>query len=267
MPIDHSSHDHPATSAARSACRKAMSSSSPVAIAVTMPTVSTTPASKPRKARRPSRYKDVVVPHTEAVKPDSLSDEDWNALLRNRARFTKTPYPTAEERAAALADITAQRTSGIPNVPASDPYVAPARSTAQREASIAERKAEAARDAGSQLPTFANARALAGDIPAGRYAIRNGEGEVEFYKIDKPTEGKWANYVFLKIMASDTEYPIKSAARQMSVYKAILEVTPAAASRAYGVEIGHCGVCGRTLTDNESIAAGIGPVCAAKLGW
>ncbi|MFA5712511.1 DUF6011 domain-containing protein [Mycolicibacterium sp.] len=30
--------------------------------------------------------------------------------------------------------------------------------------------------------------------------------------------------------------------------------------------VSHCGVCGRTLTDPVSIAAGIGPVCAHKHG-
>jgi hypothetical protein len=29
---------------------------------------------------------------------------------------------------------------------------------------------------------------------------------------------------------------------------------------------GHCFICGRTLTDEESISLGIGPVCIGKLG-
>jgi hypothetical protein len=32
----------------------------------------------------------------------------------------------------------------------------------------------------------------------------------------------------------------------------------------YGMLIGKCGVCGRTLTDEESRANGIGPVCAER---
>jgi uncharacterized protein DUF6011 len=32
----------------------------------------------------------------------------------------------------------------------------------------------------------------------------------------------------------------------------------------YGQELGECGHCGRTLTDEASRAAGIGPVCASK---
>lgn len=38
-------------------------------------------------------------------------------------------------------------------------------------------------------------------------------------------------------------------------------------AKAWGVLYGTCCVCGRTLTDEDSIAAGIGPVCAGKEGW
>lgn len=34
--------------------------------------------------------------------------------------------------------------------------------------------------------------------------------------------------------------------------------------KAFGVDTGMCGICGRTLTNPESVAAGIGPVCASK---
>jgi hypothetical protein len=33
----------------------------------------------------------------------------------------------------------------------------------------------------------------------------------------------------------------------------------------YGTKLGHCGMCGRTLTDQHSRAMGLGPDCAAKL--
>jgi hypothetical protein len=41
----------------------------------------------------------------------------------------------------------------------------------------------------------------------------------------------------------------------------------AEAGRAYAVESGNCYVCGHELTNPESIAAGIGPVCAQKGGY
>jgi hypothetical protein len=47
--------------------------------------------------------------------------------------------------------------------------------------------------------------------------------------------------------------------------KAIL-ADPFEAQVAYGKLTGTCGTCGRILEDEESVAAGIGPICAAKFG-
>ena len=38
------------------------------------------------------------------------------------------------------------------------------------------------------------------------------------------------------------------------------------AARTYGLKTGVCSCCGRELTKNESIEAGIGPICAGKWG-
>lgn len=42
---------------------------------------------------------------------------------------------------------------------------------------------------------------------------------------------------------------------------------PMAAAIAYGKEFGVCSCCGRELTNPESIARGIGPICASRFGW
>lgn len=112
---------------------------------------------------------------------------------------------------------------------------------------------------------------LPGDdvVPAGRYAIETEDGATNalaFYKVDRPTEGKWAGRVFVKLMVSDDEQRL-SYATQRAVLAKIAEVGAIQASARYGHEIGECGVCGRTLTNDESRARGIGPVCAAKQGW
>lgn len=103
------------------------------------------------------------------------------------------------------------------------------------------------------------------DVPAGRYAIEV-DGTLKFYVVDRPTEGRWAGYTFLKVQASDETHDIRNA----SVRKAILTNIardPQGAMLRYGKEIGKCGHCGRTLTNEESRAAGIGPICAGKMGW
>ena len=46
---------------------------------------------------------------------------------------------------------------------------------------------------------------------------------------------------------------------------AILE-NPLEAQIAYGKLTETCGYCGKALEDPESVAAGIGPVCAARYG-
>lgn len=90
-------------------------------------------------------------------------------------------------------------------------------------------------------------------FPEGRYAVDNEDGELRFYHL---VNGE----VF--VMASDTEFPIHGNAAEAIVAK--IAVDPEAASRRYGQEIGECGVCGRTLTNEDSRAAGIGPICAGK---
>jgi hypothetical protein len=42
---------------------------------------------------------------------------------------------------------------------------------------------------------------------------------------------------------------------------------PQAAAVAHGKQWGKCAVCNRDLTDAESVARGIGPVCAERMGW
>ncbi|WAB09218.1 hypothetical protein SEA_LITTLEMUNCHKIN_42 [Gordonia phage LittleMunchkin] len=108
--------------------------------------------------------------------------------------------------------------------------------------------------------------AVADEVPAGRYAVATEDGAVNglaFYKVDRPTEGKWAGRVFVKLMRSDEEVRLSWTATQAVLAK-IAEAGAEEASKAYGREIGECGVCGRTLTNDDSRAAGIGPKCAEK---
>jgi hypothetical protein len=46
---------------------------------------------------------------------------------------------------------------------------------------------------------------------------------------------------------------------------AALIADPAAAIKATGIETGCCAICGLELTDPESIARGIGPICAERM--
>lgn len=102
-------------------------------------------------------------------------------------------------------------------------------------------------------------------VPGGRYAVVIDE-VTKFFKVDTPTEGQWAGRTFLKIQASDAEYPVKNPTTKAQVLTLIAQ-DPKEAMLRYGRELGHCGHCGRTLTNEESRAAGIGPICSGKMGW
>jgi hypothetical protein len=102
-------------------------------------------------------------------------------------------------------------------------------------------------------------------IPAGRYAVED-NGTLKFYKVDVPgKESKWHGRTFVKVQAGDNEYPVRGGAAQRVLM--LIGKDPKAAMLRYGTELGHCGHCGRTLTNEESRAAGIGPICAGKMGW
>lgn len=96
-----------------------------------------------------------------------------------------------------------------------------------------------------------------------RYAIREADGVIRFYRVK---QGYKPGFWFIDIQASDSTYPIKNYIRKESILRAIAQ-DPEAALRLYGTELGSCGHCGRILTDPNSIAEGIGPVCLGKLGW
>jgi hypothetical protein len=105
------------------------------------------------------------------------------------------------------------------------------------------------------------------DVPAGRYAVEHVEdGVLRFYVVDRPTEGRWAGRTFVKVQASDELYPVRGSAGS-AVLQRIIKAGPRDASLRYGRELGRCGMCNRTLTDENSRAAGIGPVCAQAAGW
>lgn len=111
-------------------------------------------------------------------------------------------------------------------------------------------------------------------IPAGRYAVPGTDGKLRFVVVDKPESNpKWRGYTFVRVMASDEEHRLGMARPGHKYYGKSPELVQAIAANPkeaairYGHELGQCGICGRTLTDEESRARGIGPVCAEKVGW
>lgn len=103
------------------------------------------------------------------------------------------------------------------------------------------------------------------DIPAGRYFVVDPtNNEERFFKVDKPKDGRWKGYTFLKVQASDDFYPIKDKAHREAVLAEIAK-DPINAMNEYGIRLGKCGNCGRTLTNIDSRLRGLGPVCAGRI--
>jgi hypothetical protein len=122
----------------------------------------------------------------------------------------------------------------------------------------------------AQAATLPNGSTAPAPVPAvadGRYALDGPEGEgTRFYVVNTPTEGRWARFTFVDVQASDERHAIRNRAERTRILEEIAK-DPQAAMLRYGREIGSCGHCGRTLTNDESRAYGIGPICRGKMGW
>lgn len=97
------------------------------------------------------------------------------------------------------------------------------------------------------------------EVADGRYAVEE-DGTLKFFKVKN---GNRPGFVFLDIQASDEWHAIRDLGRIRRIVALIAQDANAAMIR-YGHELGECGRCGRTLTDEASRAAGIGPICASK---
>jgi hypothetical protein len=99
----------------------------------------------------------------------------------------------------------------------------------------------------------------------GYYALREEDGNVHFYRLahqDSPGS-TYHGWPTIEAQASDDLHLIKNRDRKIAIINAV-NADPQAARLLYADELGHCYVCGRTLTDETSRALGIGPICRGK---
>lgn len=120
-----------------------------------------------------------------------------------------------------------------------------------------------------QRKPAAPARPATVTVPDGRYAVAiDGDSEpLSFFLLETEDDetSRWHGFQYVNQLASDTRYPQKGARRHTVLAAIAADIE--GASRTYGRESRHCGVCGRSLTTYESRTAGIGPRCLAKMGW
>lgn len=133
--------------------------------------------------------------------------------------------------------------------------------------SVVSKKIDELKELPIVVPNKEDSKQSLPDVPAGHYAIDGEDGLLKFYEVDRPTEGRWAGYTFVAVQASDERHPVRGYAARRTILEKIVAVGIQAAMERYGREIGRCGHCRRTLTNEESRKRGIGPVCASKMGW
>lgn len=115
-------------------------------------------------------------------------------------------------------------------------------------------------------PVKVNVTEIPDTVPDGRYAYLHEElGKILFYRVVTRRDG---NRIVQKVLGApgDFRYVGISPTEKAHAIKAIA-ADPGFASQMFGIKVGACGVCGSPLTDPESIARGIGPICAKKYDW
>lgn len=84
--------------------------------------------------------------------------------------------------------------------------------------------------------------------------------EGSLYVVDRGTDS------YLGRVTAGKFVPSRDGSAREAEMLAILQ-DPKAAAVKHGKLTGSCSVCNRTLTDADSVAAGIGPICATRMGW
>jgi hypothetical protein len=129
------------------------------------------------------------------------------------------------------------------------------------------------------LPTLSKAQAskwierlqeLPHIVPEGYYALPTepdtATQDLAFYHIQRPTQGNWTGWTFVKHCVGPEEHRLSQASGR-AIIQRIKSYGPEESCRLYGMEIGRCGICGLRLTNTLSRALGIGPICRQNSGW
>lgn len=114
------------------------------------------------------------------------------------------------------------------------------------------------RHAGTCPEAKASPAPVESDVADGYYAIEStGDNDLVFYRVT--SSEKWGRSVQMIVGGHADTYVARKAVPGILARIAADE----GAAKRYADEIGNCYRCNRTLTDEASRAAGIGPVCAA----
>lgn len=104
------------------------------------------------------------------------------------------------------------------------------------------------------------------DLPASKYALHNDDG-LKFYEVRVGKAGtRWDGFRFVDHLVGHpgdwARYPVKGVARKEVL--ADIAQHPRESAVLFSAEFTICAVCGSPLSDPESLARGLGPVCAER---
>lgn len=116
----------------------------------------------------------------------------------------------------------------------------------------------------NQNPAVSPAAVAAVDVPAGRYAIENNDGELRFYQVWRPKGPDASKIVRVYVLHGPDESALYRQAAE-GVLNKINEAGVRECAIRYGNEIGACSNCGRRLTNTISRELGIGPICGGRM--
>lgn len=109
-----------------------------------------------------------------------------------------------------------------------------------------------------------------GYAKVGRYGVPGSESRLKV-SIEKPVDGKWEGWIFVRDAAEYGNHTRYGSQAPGKFYRGQIEdelrailADPQAAAARYGQLTSTCGMCGRTLETEESVARGIGPVCSKR---
>lgn len=181
----------------------------------------------------------------EGDRPFEFAQDMYDALMkygslteRQHAAVTRLRLADAERKAAYKAE-AAQREANAPVV-----------NLAKIEEAFASAQANGIKRPKLRLDTFKFSLAPAHGVNAGSIYVVDADSDQYLGKI------KGGRFMRVRECTPEQE------ARIVAVC-----ADPKAAAIAYGRRTGNCCVCGRELTNHESIDLGIGPICASRMGW
>jgi hypothetical protein len=109
------------------------------------------------------------------------------------------------------------------------------------------------------------------NLPAGHYGVPGNDSRLKV-QIDRPTEGDWTDWIFVKdgaVYGQGRKYghqkPGQTYRGEIEAELRVILADPYEAMAEYGRLTETCGLCGRPLEHEDSVARGIGPVCARKM--